>query len=235
MKFLQRPNESRMHRQDSWEKSAYAFVPYQTNFGELTGFADDVVAGGKGFPMHPHANMEISTIVLQGAQRHRDDTGAEGLIDAHTVQTMSAGRGIRHSEFNASDTEPVHSFQIWIYPSVENVTPRHDQFTYQPAAKQNTVLLALSPDGRLGSATINQNAFFSLSQLEPGQSILYRMNLTGNGVYVHCASGQVQIEGYTVGSGDALGVYEADKFLVTATENADLIFVEVPMKRGIHV
>jgi hypothetical protein len=224
-----------MHRQDSWKKSAYAFVPYQTNFGDLTGFADDVVAGGHGFPMHPHANMEISTIVLQGAQRHRDDTGAEGLIDAHTVQTMSAGRGIRHSEFNASATEPVHSFQIWVYPKTANITPRHDQFSYEPADKQNAILLALSPDGRAGSAIINQDAFFSLSQLEPGKSLPYHMNLTGNGVYVHCASGQVQIEGYTLGPGDALGVYETTEFLISATQTADLIFVEVPMQRGIHI
>jgi quercetin 2,3-dioxygenase len=235
MKFLYRPNNDRWQKQDEWKKSAYAFVPNQTNFGELCGFADDVVAAGKGFGMHPHQNMEISTIVIEGAQTHRDDTGNEGLIDSNCLQTMSAGSGIMHSEYNASKTEPFHSFQIWVYPKKLNVSPRHEKFSYQPEDKLNRVLLTLSPDKRNGTALINQDAFFSVSTINDEKKVLYTMNLKGNGVYVHCAKGAVNIENYSLQAGDGLGVYEGDTFLVKATELSELIFVEVPMHRGVKV
>lgn len=235
MKFLYRPNSDRWHKQDAWKKSAYAFVPFQTNFGELCGFADDVVAGGQGFDLHPHRNMEISTIVTEGVQAHRDDTGSEGMIDVNCVQTMSAGSGIMHSEFNASPTEPFHSFQIWVYPKKLEVTPRHEQFNYQAKDKLNKLLLTLSPDKRNGTALINHDAFFSVSTLEAEQEILYTMHLKGNGVYIHCAKGKVQIEGYELQAGDALGVYETDTLTVKAAALSELIFVEVPMQRGVKL
>jgi redox-sensitive bicupin YhaK (pirin superfamily) len=114
LKFLHIPNKARWHKQDSWKKSAYAFVPNQTHFGELTGFADDIVNAGEGFGMHPHQNIEISTIVVTGSQVHKDNTGSEGIIDQNSIQTMSAGTGIMHSEFNISKSESFHSYQIWV-------------------------------------------------------------------------------------------------------------------------
>lgn len=194
MKFLHRPDKDRWHKQDSWKKSAYAFVPNQTHFGELCGFADDYVSGGKGFDMHPHQNMEISTILMSGSQAHKDDTGSAGVIHPNSIQTMSAGTGIRHSEHNASEDDPFHSYQIWVYPKERNVQPRHETFTFQPEDKRNRILLALSPDKRLNTALINQDAFFSVCRLEKGYSVDYTMNLNGNGVYVHCASGAITIE-----------------------------------------
>ncbi len=235
MKFLHRPSQDRWHKQDEWKKSAYAFVPYKTNFGELCGFADDVVAAGKGFGMHPHQNMEISTIVIDGAQAHRDDTGSEGLIDSNCVQIMSAGTGIMHSEYNASQTASFHSFQIWVYPKKMNVTPRHEKYTYQPEDKRNKILLSLSPDKRNGTALINQDAFFSVSSLDAAKQVVYKMNLKGNGVYIHCAKGTVMIENYTLQAGGALGVYESDMIKINAGQLAELIFVEVPMHRRINV
>lgn len=116
MKNILINNNDRIHKQDAWKKSAYSFVPYQTNFGELCGFADDIVEPGQGFGMHPHQNMEISTIVIGGSQAHKDNTGSEGVINMNCVQTMSAGTGIMHSEYNASESESFHSFQIWVYP-----------------------------------------------------------------------------------------------------------------------
>jgi quercetin 2,3-dioxygenase len=229
MKFLHRLDKDRMHKQDAMKKSAYAFVPYQTHFGELCGFADDVVNPGQGFGMHPHQNMEISTIVIDGAQAHRDNTGSEGTIDRNAVQTMSAGTGIMHSEYNASATDTFHSFQIWVYPKVMNVLPRHEKFSYQLEDKKNKVLLALSPDKRNGTAFINQDAFFSVAALEPGRAVNYPMNLMGNGVYIHCAKGSVTIGDYTLQAGDGLGVYETEEIKIAATELAELIFVEVPM------
>lgn len=235
MKFLHRPSQDRWHKQDEWKKSAYAFVPYQTNFGELCGFADDVVAPGKGFGMHPHQNMEISTIVVDGEQAHRDDTGGEGIIDRNCVQTMSAGTGIMHSEYNRSETASFHSFQIWVYPKILNITPRHEKYQYHPEDKRNSILLTLSPDKRNGTALINQDAFFSVSSLDESKEVVYEMNLKGNGVYIHCATGSVVIGNYTLQPGDALGVYETDTVQIKATRETELIFVEVPMQRGVNV
>jgi quercetin 2,3-dioxygenase len=235
MKVILRTNDSRIHRQDSWKKSAYAFVPYQTHFGELCGFADDIVEPGKGFGMHGHKNMEISTVVIRGAQAHRDNTGNTSMTEAYAVQTMSAGTGIIHSEFNASDTEPFHSFQVWVYPKKENLSPRYEKFEYLPEYKLNKVLLAITPDRRNGSAFINQDAFFSITRLEKGKAVSYSVNLKDNGVYIHCAEGSVQIDNYTLETGDALGVYETASVSVLAHADSELLFVEVPMDRGIKL
>ncbi|MCA9912241.1 MAG: pirin family protein [Anaerolineae bacterium] len=236
MKTLLRSNQDRWHKQEPWKKSAYAFVPYRTHFGELCGFADDVVQGGHGFGLHPHQEMEISTIVVAGAQQHEDSTGSQHHVTENMVQTMSAGTGIQHSEVNASSTEPFHSYQIWVYPKVNSVSPRHATFTYQPADKLNRILLTLSPDGRNGTAIINQDAFFSVSRLQPGTMIDYTMYLPGNGVYLHCVSGEIAVAEHKLRSGDALGVYETGgPITITAVVDSELIFVEVPMTRGIQI
>lgn len=235
MKFLHKPNHDRIHKKDTWKTSAYAFVPNQTNFGELCGFADDIVNAGEGFGMHPHQNMEISTIVVAGSQTHKDNTGSEGIIHQNSVQTMSAGTGIMHSEFNASKTEPFHSYQIWVYPKVLNVKPRHETFTYQPAEKLNKILLTLSPDKRINSALINQDAFFSMSRIEKEVVLEYKMNLRGNGVYIHCVNGSITFDNYILKEGDALGVYETEAVTIKSLQDAELIFVEVPMGRGIKI
>jgi redox-sensitive bicupin YhaK (pirin superfamily) len=148
---------------------------------------------------------------------------------------MSAGSGIMHSEFNASQTEPFHSYQIWVYPKLLNVEPRHDTFIYQPIEKLNKVLLAISPNKLNNTALINQDAFFSVSQIEKDITLEYKMNLSNNGVYIHCVSGELKIEEYTLFEGDALGVYETDLVLLQALKNTELIFVEVPMERGIKI
>lgn len=235
MRFLLRPSASRLHRNDGWKKSWYTFVPGQTHFGELTGFADDIVAGGGGFPLHPHRDMEISTIVTQGAQLHEDSTGGRQLVDAHTVQTMSAGTGIRHAEMNASPTEPFRSYQIWMYPKSEGSKPRYGSFTFTPEQKRNIFLLALSPDERAGSARIGQDAFFSLSAMEAGIELPYAMHLSGNGVYIHCAEGRVVVEGQVLNAGDAIGVYDTASVAIRAEAASELILVETPMHRGIQV
>ena len=235
MKYILKRSSDRIHKKDAWKESWYAFVPYQTHFGELCGFADDIVNAGKGFGMHPHQNMEISTVVLSGAQAHKDDTGSEGVLTQNSVQTKSAGTGIMHSEFNASVSEDFHSYQIWVYPKKQNVLPRHAKFDYQPEDKLNKVLLALSPDERSQSKLINQDAFFSVSKLQAEKSIVYKMNISGNGVYVHCASGNVELNDKHLFSGDAMGIYETGQVSILAHEDADLIFVEVPMQKGIRI
>ncbi len=235
MKFLHRPNDARWHKQDEWKKSAYAFVPNQTHFGELTGFADDIVNAGEGFGMHPHQNMEISTIVVAGSQAHKDNTGSEGIINQNSVQIMSAGLGIMHSEFNASKTESFHSYQIWVYPKEKNIQPRHETFLYEPKDKLNKILLTLSPDRRNNSALINQDAFFSVSHIQKGITLDYLMNFSDNGVYIHCVNGSITIDSYLLQDGDALGVYETETIKIISSKDSELIFVEVPMTRGVKI
>jgi hypothetical protein len=235
MKTLHRPDGARIHRVDAWKKSAYAFVPYETHFGELCGFADDLVAPGRGFGMHPHRDMEISTIVMAGAQRHEDTTGKTQLLGPSAVQTMSAGSGIQHSEVNASSTEPFHSYQIWVYPRSRGGAARYETFSYRPEEKRNRFLLALSPDRRDHSALIGQDAFFSVAALDAGTKARYRMKAAGDGVYIHCAAGAVSVAGLRLGAGDAIGVWEADGCDVEALERAELVLVEVPMGRGVKV
>ncbi|MBD0259523.1 MAG: pirin family protein [Cytophagales bacterium] len=233
MQTFHKRNADRLHRQDAWKKSWYAFFPHQTYFGKLTGFSEDIVDGGQGFGMHPHQDMEIVTIPLYGAQRHQDSTGSSHVIDAGSVQVMSAGRGIHHSEVNASPAEPFRSFQIWVMPREKGLVPRHEVFRFTPGDKRNRVLTVLSPDRREGSALIHQNAFFSLSHLEAGHELAYALHAPGNGVYVHVANGEVTGE-VTAGTqrltaGDALALWETERISLKAGADADLIFVEVPV------
>jgi len=223
-----------MHRKDDWKESSYAFVPHQTHFGELCGFADDVVNAGQGFGMHPHRDMEITTILASGSQAHKDNTGGQGLIDSLCVQTMSAGTGILHSEYNASQTEPFHSFQIWVYPKKLGVKPRHEKFKFQENEKRNKILLALSPDGRNGSASINQDAYFSLSKMDAELELDYPLHQKDSGVYIHCVTGCVEMGDFRLETGDALGIYETTHVKIHANKESELILVEVPMKRGIQ-
>jgi redox-sensitive bicupin YhaK (pirin superfamily) len=234
MKTLHRPDADRIHRTDAWKSSAYSFVPYQTNFGEMCGLADDLVAPAKGFAIHPHRDMEISTIIVRGAQRHRDTTGATRVLGPNEVQTMSAGAGIAHSEENASETEPFRSFQLWVYPKANGGPPRHETFRYDPEAKRNRFLLALSPDRREGSALIGQDAFVSVATIEAQAASTYAMRAKHNGAYVHCIEGEVSIAGHRLGPGDAIGLWETDSFDVLAAQRAELLVVEVSMQRGVR-
>lgn len=233
--MILKPGATRMHRRDAWKESWYAFVPYQTHFGELCGFADDIVEGGHGFDVHPHRNMEISTIVLSGSQAHKDDTGRSGILGPNAVQTMSAGTGIMHSEFNASESDSFQSYQIWVYPKQKDVAPRYDSFSYRAEDKLNKILLTISPDGRGGTAKINQDAFFSSSLLEKNTSVEYCMHLPGNGVYIHCAKGSIRINDTVLNESDAAGIYECDSFVIHCEEKAEVVCVEVPMHRGISI
>ncbi len=239
MKVLHRPSSSRLHRDDGWKQSWYAFVPNQTHFGELCGFADDIVQGGVGFPMHPHCDMEISTIVTRGAQLHEDSTGGKRRVEPGVVQTMSAGTGIAHSEVNASDALPFHSYQIWVHPRRTGAEPRSGNYAFTEASNRNALVLALSPDEREGSALIGQDAFFSLCALDAGRALRYRMHQENAGVYIHCAEGTAVVAGQALNAGDAIGLYDIGLYDIagvelSASSACELICVEVPMHRGVR-
>jgi redox-sensitive bicupin YhaK (pirin superfamily) len=218
-----------------WLKPNYYFSfsnyhnPEKVHFGLLRVLNDDFIAGGGVFPTHPHDNMEIVTIPLTGAVKHKDSTGGAGVIKAGDVQIMSAGSGVQHSEANASATEPLTLFQIWVFPKKVNITPRYDQRSFDINERVNKWQVVVSPKEEDDALWINQDARFSLSSLEAGKSVTYTNGFKGNGVFLVVIKGTVQVGEKVLGKRDAIGISDSDSFNITASEDADLLAVEVPM------
>ncbi len=218
-----------------WLKPNYYFSfsqyynPKRIHFGLLRVLNDDFVAGGGGFPTHPHDNMEIVTIPFTGALQHKDSTGGQGVIKAGDVQIMSAGTGVQHSEFNASATDPVTLFQIWVFPKQKNITPRYDQRSFDINERVNKWQTVVSPVDADNALWINQDARFSLTKLEAGKSINYSNAFDKNGVFLVNIAGKATVGDVTLGNRDAVGISETGSFTVTATEDTELLAIEVPM------
>ncbi|MEP1033549.1 pirin family protein [Ekhidna sp.] len=204
------------------------FDPERMNFGMLRVLNDDIVKGGAGFPPHPHSNMEIVSIPLSGALTHNDSTGMEKVINSGEVQIMSAGSGITHSEYNASKTDDVNFLQIWVIPKEDNIKPKYDQKFFRRAERKNTIQPVVSP-GKDGGLWINQDAWFSLADLEAQKSIHYTINKEDNGVYVFVIDGEIIIEGETLSKRDAIGIQDITEIEVIARDNSKVLLIEVPM------
>jgi len=190
---------------------------------------DDFIAGGGAFGTHPHDNMEIVTIPFTGALEHKDSTGGQGIIKAGDIQIMSAGTGVQHSEANASQTEPVTLFQVWIFPKQRNIKPRYDQRNFDINDRLNNWQVVVSPIEADKALWINQDARFSLTKLEAGKSLQYENAFKGNGVFLVNISGVVTVDDKTLQKRDALGISDSDSFTITASEDAELLAIEVPM------
>lgn len=214
-------------------KHSFSFAgfynPDKVHFGALRVLNDDIIAGGGGFPTHPHDNMEIVTIPLKGALQHKDSTGGEGIIQAGDVQIMSAGTGVRHSEFNASATEAVNLFQCWVFPKVENIKPRYDQRHFSLEDRKGKWQIVVSPIEADNALWINQDARFLLTHIQAGSTQTYSNAFAGNGAYIMVIKGTVTINGTELNDRDALGVWEADSFDIAASTDAELLAIEVPM------
>lgn len=218
-----------------WLKPNYyfSFAQYHDNakvhFGLLRVLNDDFIDGGGAFPTHPHDNMEIVTIPFSGALKHKDSTGGAGVIQAGDIQIMSAGTGVQHSEANASSTEPVTLFQVWIFPKEKNIKPRYDQRTFDVSERNNAWQMVVSPIAADQALWINQDARFAMANLEAGKEITYQNGFAGNGVFLVVIEGAVTVNGQQLNKRDALGISETENFTVTATENSALLAIEVPM------
>lgn len=218
-----------------WLKANYYFSfsnwydPEKVHFGLLRVLNDDQIDGGMGFGMHPHDNMEIVTIPLSGAVRHRDNAGGSGEIKAGEIQIMSAGSGIQHSEVNASSTEPLKLFQVWIFPKEKNISPRYDQRDFGKPAFQNTLRTVVSPEEKDDALWINQDAYFAMGEFENAQSLDYTIRHAGNGAFVLVAEGSATIGETTLGRRDALGVWNTDAFTINVTPGTHLLVIDVPM------
>jgi len=218
-----------------WLKPNYyfSFAQYHDNakvhFCLLRVLNDDFIGGGGAFPTHPHDNMEIVTIPFTGALKHKDSTGGEGVIQAGDIQIMSAGSGVQHSEANASATDPVTLFQVWIFPKERNIKPRYDQKTFDVAQRANKWQTVVSPIDADAALWINQDARFSLTNLEAGKEITYTNAFKNNGVFLVVINGSVEVNGQQLNKRDALGISETESFTVAASEDAELLAIEIPM------
>jgi quercetin 2,3-dioxygenase len=218
-----------------WLKPNYYFSfaqyhnPAKVHFGLLRVLNDDFIGGGGAFPTHPHDNMEIVTIPFTGALKHKDSTGGEGIIQAGDIQIMSAGSGVQHSEANASATEPVTLFQVWIFPKERNIKPRYDQKTFDVTERANKWQTVVSPIDADNALWINQDARFSLTNLEAGKELTYINAFKNNGVFLVVINGLVEIGGQQLNKRDALGISEMENFMVKASEDAELLVIEIPM------
>ncbi|MEO6760179.1 MAG: pirin family protein [Saprospiraceae bacterium] len=229
--------ETRGHANHGWLDSHHTFSfanyynPERVHFGVLRVLNDDVVAGARGFDTHAHDNMEIISIPLEGALQHKDSLGTVATIRQGDVQMMSAGTGVRHSEYNASRDEPVKFLQIWVFPNKKNAAPRYDQITLEAGDSRNQLQQILSPNPDDAGVWIHQNAWFLLGNLEAGHPETYALkDPAKNGVYAFVLSGDVTIEGQALHTRDGFGLWDLDKLQITADSDARLLLMEVPMQ-----
>lgn len=224
--------EDRGHADHGWLDTHHSFsfagwhAPDRMHFGAMRVLNDDVVAGGGGFGMHPHDNMEIVSIPTLGALEHQDSMGNSSVIRTGDVQIMSAGTGVRHSEFNHSASEDVAFFQVWIYPNKQDLEPRYDQEAY--ALESSGMTCIVSPDGADG-VSIHQNSWFHMGRLNAGEKWSQPLHGADQGLYVMVLEGDALVEGQLLGRRDAIGVWDINAVELEAQSNCSLLLIEVPM------
>jgi len=227
--------EKRGKGEHGWLSTRYSFSfadwyePTRMGFGALRVINDDRIAPASGFGMHSHRDMEIITIVTEGAVTHEDNLGNAGTVPAGDVQVMSAGTGVTHSERNLSPDVPLSLFQIWIETKSPGARPRYAQKAFNLSDAKPGETLIVSPDGREGSLSILQDAFISEIALDPARPFSYAMKRKGNGAYVFIIDGTIEIGGVRLGARDALGVSDTDAFAAAASAPSRALIIEVPM------
>jgi redox-sensitive bicupin YhaK (pirin superfamily) len=198
-------------------------------FGALRVINDDFVAASMGFETHSHRDMEIISVPLSGSLKHRDTIGNDFVISSGEIQVMSAGTGISHSEFNNSPIESTNFLQIWVLPLERNIAPSYSQKDFKDERVKNHMQLIISPDGRGGSLTINQRAFFSLLELEEDQQQRYEKYEKNNGVYIFVISGEVVTFDETLKSRDGISVDSLDEIYINSSVDSEVLIMEVPL------
>jgi quercetin 2,3-dioxygenase len=218
-----------------WLQSRHTFSfanyhnPDRMHFGVLRVLNDDQVAPGRGFGTHPHDNMEIISIPLEGDLEHQDSMGNVAVIRNGDVQVMSAGTGITHSEYNKNRDKQVKFLQIWVFPNKRNVAPRYDQLTLNLEDRRNKFQQIISPNPEDAGVWIHQDAWFQLGQFDQGISTDYTIKKAGNGVYAFVLSGNVTINGQPLSARDGLGIWDTNALKITADSGTELLLMDVPM------
>jgi redox-sensitive bicupin YhaK (pirin superfamily) len=227
-----RRSEERGHANHGWLRSMHTFSfagywdPRHMGFRSLRVINEDRVAPGAGFPRHPHRDMEILSYVVDGALEHADTIGTGSVIRPGDVQRMSAGRGIAHSEYNASREEPVHFLQIWIEPGELGIAPGYEQKRFDDEEKRDRLRLVASNDGRDGSITIHQDAALYASLLSPGAKVEHSLAPT-RGAWVQVVRGAVKVDGELLRAGDAAAIEAAERFAIEGVEDAELLVFDL--------
>jgi redox-sensitive bicupin YhaK (pirin superfamily) len=228
---LRKANE-RGHFNHGWLDTFHTFSfgdyydPAHTQFRALRVMNEDRVAPGQGFGMHGHSDMEIVTYVLEGALEHRDSLGNGSILRAGELQRMTAGTGIRHSEFNPSTSEPVHLYQIWLLPDREGLGPGYEQKPFSPEARRNTWQLVASPDAAEGSLAIHQDARIYLAAPEHGRELTYRLS-AGRHAWLQTLRGEITVNGTALAASDGVAVSNEGKLAVRAVTDAEVMLFDL--------
>ena len=231
--ILLRPAHERGHAQHGWLESYHTFSfadysdPRYMGFRHLRVINEDRVALGKGFPTHSHRDMEIITYVLEGALAHKDSTGTSSVIRVGDVQRMSAGAGINHSEYNASQTELVHFLQIWIMPNEIGLKPGYEQRTFSDEEKRGKLRLVASRDGRDGSVTIHQDVALYAALLNAGEQVICPF-VPGRHTWVHVARGAVTLNDLALTAGDGAAISEEAHLVIRGKEASEVLLFDLP-------
>jgi len=229
-------SETRGDANHGWLHSRHTFSfadyydPERVHFGMLRVLNDDIVEAGRGFGTHPHDNMEIISIPLEGDLEHKDSMGNVSIIKLGDIQVMSAGTGIAHSEYNKNQDKPVKFLQIWIFPNKRNVKPRYDQITLKIEDRHNRLQQILSPNPGDEGVWIFQNTWFHIGKFDKGFTTDYYIKAKGNGIYAFVLSGDMTINNQELKYRDGLGIWEIDKITVRADSDTEFLIMEVPME-----
>ena len=227
--------ETRGHANHGWLDSHHTFSfanyynPERVHFGVLRVLNDDIVAPGKGFGTHPHDNMEIISIPLEGDLEHQDSMGNVTVIKEGDVQVMSAGTGVFHSEYNKNNDKEVKFLQIWVFPNKKNVDPRYDQIAVREIERENDFYQVLSPNADDQGVWIHQNAWFHLGRFTETKEITYTLKGQGTGLYVFVLEGEVTAAGQELASRDGLGIWEVNEVKFKTSPKSRILLMEVPM------
>lgn len=238
MKTVLHRADSRFHAHNDWLNTYHTFSfanyfdPDRIHFGVLRVLNDDTFDAGQGFGLHPHANMEIITIPLDGSLEHRDSTGQIKVIKAGDVQVMSAGSGIEHAEINHNKDKAVKLLQIWVFPNKKDVEPRYQQITFDARMRHNQLQQIVSPDPGDNNVWIHQDAWFHLGNLDAGFETSYKIKRKGNGLYVFVIEGDVTVNDLKLNKRDGLGISENDEFNIKADADAEILLMDIPMGMG---
>ncbi|CAM3669944.1 pirin family protein [Flavobacterium gelidilacus] len=206
------------------------YNPERVQFGTLRVLNDDTIAAGMGFGEHPHDNMEIITIPLEGDLAHKDSMGNAETIKTGDIQVMSAGTGVRHSEFNPNADLQTKLFQIWLFPNKQNVTPRYQQITLDKSLQKNNFAQILSPNESDEGVWIHQDAWFYLSDFDKDFSKNLSLKKEGNGFYVMNIEGEIEVNGEKLAQRDAIGIWETSELEIKANTKAKFLIMEIPME-----
>ena len=227
-----RPSDQRGGADHGWLKTRHSFSfntyhdPNHMHFRALRVINEDWVAPGQGFGTHPHDNMEIITYVLQGALEHKDSLGTGSIIRPGDAQRMSAGTGIRHSEYNASKTDQVHMLQIWIMPNQRNVAPGYEQKTFPGAEKAGKLRVIAAPNGRDGAVAIHADTNLYVSTLKSGETVQHPL-APGRAAWLQVAKGEVQLNGKKLKQGDGASITDEPQQEIAATTNAEILLFDL--------